>query len=74
MKSTMLEAVKYFGGTVLIAGIIIFCLGFFGNGSSILTPIGIGTVMGAIFVFLMGLFLIASEEMLLKAQSANKIK
>lgn len=67
----MLEAVKYFGGTVLIAGIIIFCLGFFASGSSVLTPIGIGTVMGAIFVFLMGLFLIASEEVLLKAQGVK---
>ncbi|WP_449538806.1 hypothetical protein [Ferdinandcohnia sp. Marseille-Q9671] len=68
MKSNMLEAVKYFGGTVLIVGIILFGLGFFGNGSSLLTPIGIGTVMGAIFIFLMGLFLIASEEVLLKTQ------
>ncbi|WP_453991726.1 hypothetical protein [Bacillus nitroreducens] len=71
MKTNMLEAVKYFGGTVLIAGIIIFCLGFFASGSSVLTPIGIGTVMGAIFVFLMGLFLIASEEVLLKAQGVK---
>lgn len=72
MKTDMLKAVNYFGGTVLIAGIIIFCLGFFANGSSVLTPIGIGTIMGAIFVFLMGLFLIVSEEMLLKAQGQNK--
>ncbi|ASV69559.1 hypothetical protein MKX67_12680 [Cytobacillus sp. FSL W7-1323] len=65
-SKAMLKAVKYYGGTLLIAGIIIFSIGFFGNVSSTLTGIGIGTVMGAIFVFLMGVFFVATEEVLEK--------
>ncbi|MDQ0268372.1 hypothetical protein [Cytobacillus purgationiresistens] len=67
-RESMLNAVKYFGGTLLIAGIIIFSIGFFGNVSSTLTGVGIGTVMGAIFVFLMGIFFVATEEVLEKTK------
>ncbi|MBS4188925.1 hypothetical protein KHA94_01670 [Bacillus sp. FJAT-49705] len=68
MKSNakILNAIKYVGGIVLTMGIITFLLGFFEKGSSVLTPIGIGTVMGAIFIFLMGVFFVATEEMLEK--------
>ncbi|MEC1157912.1 hypothetical protein [Cytobacillus horneckiae] len=71
-KQSMLNAVKYYGGTLLIAGIIIFSLGFFGNVSSALTGIGIGTVMGAIFVFLMGVFFLATEEVLEKTKREER--
>jgi len=63
-----LNAVKCVGGTILSIGIILFLSGFIASDYSILIPIGIGTVMGAIFIFLMGVFFIASEEMLEKQE------
>lgn len=63
-KKKILEAVKYVGCTVLTVGMINFLIGFFVNDYRILTSIGIGTVMGAVFIFLMGIFFVATEEML----------
>ncbi|WP_342431728.1 hypothetical protein [Neobacillus sp. FSL H8-0543] len=64
---TILNAVKYVGASILTIGMIIFSLGFFANGSSAMTGIGIGTIMGAVFIFLMGVFFVATEEMLEKS-------
>lgn len=69
----ILNTVKYVGGSVLTIGIIIFSLGFFASGSSLLTGIGIGTVIGAVFIFLMGVFFIATEEMLEKSYRGIKV-
>ncbi|GIN84412.1 hypothetical protein J6TS2_07980 [Heyndrickxia sporothermodurans] len=69
----VLNAVKYVGGTVLAMGIIIFLVGFMQTNNSILTPIGIGTVMGAVFIFLMGVFFSATEEMLKKIDSRKEM-
>ncbi|MGM7635188.1 hypothetical protein [Bacillus sp. Hm123] len=63
-KATILNAVKNVSGVVLSMGIITFLLGFFGSGFNFLTPIGIGAVVGAVFVFLMGIFFVATEEMI----------
>ena len=62
-KWKMLNAVKYVGFTILIIGISIFLYGFFISDYSTITSIGIGTVMGAIFIFLMGVFFVVTEEM-----------
>jgi hypothetical protein len=69
----MLNAVKYVGGTVLTTGIVIFLFGFFANDYSSLTGMGIGTVMGAVFIFLMGVFLAASEEMVTKTKHGKNM-
>ena len=39
-----------------------------------ITGIGVGTVMGAVFIFLIGMFLIATEEMLNKSHRDNRKK
>lgn len=62
----MFNAVQYFGGTVIIIGIITFIFGVFVNDSNLVAPLGIGTVMGGIFIFLMGMFFIITEEVLEK--------
>ncbi|MEK3934379.1 hypothetical protein MKY41_03595 [Sporosarcina sp. FSL W7-1349] len=62
-KLQILNAVKVVGITVLTIGISIFLYGFFVSDYSAITGIGIGTVMGAIFIFLMGVFFVATEEM-----------
>ncbi|KAB2329848.1 hypothetical protein ACQCT6_07915 [Cytobacillus gottheilii] len=69
---TMLKAIRYCGISILSIGIILFTIGFLESGSSILTPIGIGTVMGAIFIFLMGVFFVATEETLEKSEKTPR--
>lgn len=69
MKSytQIINATKFVGGTILLLGISIFAYGFFVSGYSSITGIGIGTIMGAIFIFLMGMFFVATEEMVEKS-------
>lgn len=59
----MLRATKYVSAILLFTGIMIFIYGFIVSDYSNVTGIGIGTVMGAVFIFLMGLFFVATEEM-----------
>jgi hypothetical protein len=70
-NAKLLNAVKYVGGTVLILGIIMFSFGIFLSETGILTSIGIGTVMGAVFIFLMGVFFVATEEVLEKTENPS---
>lgn len=73
MDLKILNAVKYVGGTVLTIGITIFLIGLFESGYSILTSVGIGTVIGAVFIFLMGVFLVATEEMVEKTFKGQRV-
>lgn len=59
----ILNATKSVGYTFLSIGIVIFLYGFFVSDTSLATSLGIGTVMGAIFIFLIGVFFAATEEM-----------
>lgn len=65
MESTrkILNATKSVGYTILSIGMAIFLYGFFVSDTSVATSVGIGTVMGAIFIFLIGVFFVATEEM-----------
>lgn len=66
--SKVMNVIQYVGGIILIIGIVIFLYGFFVSEFSTFTGVGIGTIMGAVFVFIMGVFLVATEEMLIKSQ------
>lgn len=72
-KEKILNVVKILGSTVLGIGIIMFLLGLFVSDYTILTSIGIGTVMGAVFIFLIGVFFVATEEMLSKTSKGHQI-
>ncbi|RFU68141.1 hypothetical protein D0469_12805 [Peribacillus saganii] len=72
-KVNMLNATKYVGGAVFLLGIAIFLYGFFVSDYSAVTGIGIGTIMGSVFIFLMGMFFIATEEMLEKRYKGIKL-
>ncbi|MBS4198381.1 hypothetical protein KHA93_01735 [Bacillus sp. FJAT-49732] len=72
-RKKLLNAVKYVGFTLLTTGIIIFLYGFFVSDHSAITSIGIGTVMGAIFIFLMGVFFVATEELHEKTNKGVRI-
>lgn len=70
----MVTATKNVGGTILALGIMTFLYGFFGNGYSTMTGIGIGTIMGAVFIFLMGMFFAATEEMLENTDKGTPVR
>lgn len=72
-KAKLFNAVKYIGSFLLVVGSIVFSFGFFGSGSGVLTAIGIGTVMGAVFIFLMGVFFVITEELLGKIDHREKM-
>lgn len=72
-KRKILNTVKLVGSTVLTIGMMTFLLGLFENDYSVLTSIGIGTVMGAVFIFLIGVFFVATEEMLDKTYKGIKV-
>lgn len=73
VNANILKAVNYVAVVILAIGLIIFSFGFFGNGNNILTPIGIGTVMGAVIIFVMGIFFVATEEMLNKTKKGASV-
>ncbi|MBM7600973.1 hypothetical protein JOC34_003394 [Virgibacillus halotolerans] len=72
-KTKILNAVKYIGSTILALGVAIFLYGFFVSNYGSVTGIGIGTVMGAVFIFLMGVFFVATEEMQEKANQRVRL-
>lgn len=53
----ILNTVKVSGGILLTIGILTFSIVSFVNGYSNLIGISIGIIMGAVFIFLMGVFL-----------------
>ncbi len=71
-NTQILNAVKVVGISLLTIGIIIFSLGFFGSNHSNMTSIGIGTISGAVVIFVMGVFFVATEEMLAKTGEGSK--
>ncbi|SET95945.1 hypothetical protein SAMN05421676_11267 [Salinibacillus kushneri] len=68
----ILNAVKFAGGLILLAGIILFAIGLFESRYSILVSIGTGTIIGAVFIFLMGVFLVITEELVEK--KTNRVR
>jgi hypothetical protein len=65
----MMNATRIFGAVTLALGTAIFIYGMFVSDYVMITGIGVGTVMGAVFIFLIGMFLIATEEMLNKSHN-----
>ena len=72
-REKFLNAVTYVGLTVLTIGVTAFIVGLIVNGFSVLVPIGIGTAVGAVFIFLIGVFLVVTEEMLEKSKRGTKV-
>lgn len=70
--STMLTATRYVGGTLLTIGVAIFLYGVFVSNYNQVVGVGIGTVMGAVFIFLIGMFLVASEAMVINSRKCKE--
>jgi hypothetical protein len=73
-KVKILNAVKFVGGTILTIGVITFLLGLLVNGFSSLVLAGIGITMAAVFIFLMGVFFVATEEALEKVKHHENVR
>jgi hypothetical protein len=75
MRSNMkiINATGHVGLTVLTIGVFAFLFGIFETDYSFLIPIGIGTVVGAVFIFVMGVFFAATEEMLEKTNRGSNV-
>lgn len=62
INQKLLKYVSIICGTLITIGSLLFIYGYFVSGSTAVTAIGIGLVMGATFIFIMGIFLVATEE------------
>ncbi|WP_102029241.1 hypothetical protein [Salirhabdus sp. Marseille-P4669] len=65
-KARILNVSRFIGVTVLTIGLIIFLMGMYKSGFTAFAAIGLGTIMGAVFIFLIGLFLVVVEDMEMK--------
>ncbi|MCH6266251.1 hypothetical protein [Neobacillus citreus] len=71
-RMKILHATKWAGSVTLLTGIMIFLYGIV-SGLMPVTGIGIGTIVGAVMFFLMGMFFIATEEMVEKTDKGLEI-
>ncbi len=65
-SAKILRAVSILCGTLITIGFITFLYGYFVSDYAALTGIGIGVTMGGVFIFIMGIFLVATEEVVEK--------
>ncbi|MBC5637423.1 hypothetical protein H8S33_11460 [Ornithinibacillus sp. BX22] len=65
-SAKIVRAISILCGALITIGVISFLYGFFGSGYAWLTGIGLGVVMGGVFIFIMGIFLVATEEVVEK--------
>lgn len=73
MNSKTLNTVQYAGASILIIGIVTFLLSMMGVGDRTLTMVSVGLVMGSVFIFMMGLFLVMSEELTLRFKKDKRL-
>jgi hypothetical protein len=72
-KTIILNAVKYISAAILTVGIILLSIGVVESEYRMLTSIGVGTITGAVFIFIIGLFFVAAEEMIQKTNSQDRV-
>ncbi|MEC1739915.1 hypothetical protein [Schinkia azotoformans] len=72
-RKKVFDTVNFVSITILLIGIILLISGYIASGYSELAAIGIGTIIGAIFIFIIGMFFIATEEMLEKRYKGDRV-
>lgn len=72
-RKELFNTVNFVCITILLIGIILLITGYVGSGYSKLAAIGIGTIIGAIFIFIIGMFFITTEEMLEKRFKGDRV-
>lgn len=71
-RMKILHATRWSGSITLLLGIMIFLAGIV-SGLIPVIGIGLGTIIGAVMFFLMGMFFIATEEMVENTEKGNEI-
>ena len=72
----MLDAVKWVSGTGCVIGIIIFALSLFVsdyNKDYILTAVGMAITLSAAAIFLVGIFFVLTEEMVMNTHKGKRV-
>ncbi|KQU23270.1 hypothetical protein ABEY41_13920 [Peribacillus butanolivorans] len=72
----MLDAVKWVSGTGCVIGIIIFALSLFVsdyNKDYILTAVGMAITLSAAAIFLVGIFFVLTEEMVMNTHKGKTV-
>jgi hypothetical protein len=64
----VLNTVRAVSISLLTIGLILVTLGLLINNSSTMTAVGIGTISGAVVIFLMGVFFAATDEVIGKTR------
>ncbi len=72
-REKLLNAVTYVALSVLTIGVIAFIMGVIVTDYNALISIGIGTTVGAVFIFLIGVFLVVTDEMIEKSFVGTKV-
>ncbi|WP_042355537.1 hypothetical protein [Bacillus rubiinfantis] len=72
-RMKILHATRWAGSITLLTGFMIFAYGV-GSGYIPVLGIGIGTIVGAIMFFLMGMLFIATEEMVENTDKGIEVK
>ncbi|WP_152657251.1 hypothetical protein [Oceanobacillus sp. CFH 90083] len=62
INQKLLKGLSLICGTLITIGAILFIYGYLVSALPLVTAIGIGFAMGGTFIFIMGLFLVATEE------------
>ncbi|CAH0280907.1 hypothetical protein SRABI96_03973 [Peribacillus sp. Bi96] len=73
----MLDAVKWVSGTGCVIGMIIFSLSFFVsdyNKDYILTAVGMAITLSAAAIFLVGIFFVLTEEMVMNTHKGERVE
>ncbi|NSL52170.1 hypothetical protein [Calidifontibacillus erzurumensis] len=71
----VLRLLKYISGSLVLIGMLFLLIPIFESDSNdvLLNGIGIGFICASIFIFLIGIFFITTEEMLAKREEGVKI-
>lgn len=68
VRNKLALATRTLAGSLLIIGTLLILVGCFANGYTLMVPIGIGTVTGAGFIFVMGMFMAITDETLARTK------
>lgn len=72
----MMDAVKWVSGTGCVIGILIFSLSFFVsdyNKDYLLTAVGMAITLSAAAIFLVGIFFVLTEEMVMNTKKGERV-
>lgn len=68
VNEKLLKGLSLICGTLITIGAVLFIYGYLVSALPAVTAVGIGLAMGGTFIFIMGLFLVATEESFVEEQ------